>query len=376
VTPATDTVHPGYSTMDAGAAAGLRAALAPDDAALREAWSLLAGKSANVFATWEWADVWWRHFGAGARRHVVTCRDADDVVRLIVALTVTRIGGVRVLRFIGHGPADELGPVCAADDRHLAGPALQLALLTIPERWDVFLGERLPAGSHWSAALTRARAVQHESTPVISLGDDGWDGWLATRSPNARQQMRRYERRLARRHEVVIRRCTDQSTLARDLEALFTLHKARWGEHGSDAFGPARRAFHAEWAAIALDRGWLRLWTLELGGRPAAVLYGLRFGDVDAYYQSGRDPAHEADSVGFVLLTHAIRDAASAGQREYRLLRGDEAYKGRFADHDPGLVTLLVPRTGRGRLAGRLAAAGAARDHRLRRAISTRLRRT
>jgi hypothetical protein len=44
-----------------------------------------------------------------------------------------------------------------------------------------------------------------------------------------------------------------------------------------------------------------------------------------------------------VLLAHAIREAAQDSMAEYRLLRGDERYKYRFATADPGLETLGVP---------------------------------
>lgn len=60
---------------------------------------------------------------------------------------------------------------------------------------------------------------------------------------------------------------------------------------------------------MALDRGWLGLWTLELDDRPVAVWYGIRFAGVDTYSQSARDPGLERASIGLVLLAHSIREA-------------------------------------------------------------------
>ena len=34
---------------------------------VRQEWSGLARASANVFSTWEWAALWWRHFGHSGR---------------------------------------------------------------------------------------------------------------------------------------------------------------------------------------------------------------------------------------------------------------------------------------------------------------------
>ena len=63
--------------------------------------------------------------------------------------------------------------------------------------------------------------------------------------------------------------------------------------------------------------------------------------------------------MGFVLLAHTIREALQDGMSEYRLLRGDEDFKYRFATSDPGLETLARPNGALGRLA--LAVRGARR---------------
>jgi CelD/BcsL family acetyltransferase involved in cellulose biosynthesis len=49
------------------------------------------------------------------------------------------------------------------------------------------------------------------------------------------------------------------------------------------------------------------------------------------------------------LLAHTIRAALDDGIREYRFLRGGEAYKHRFATEDPGLQTVTFARGARGR---------------------------
>ena len=78
-------------------------------------------------------------------------------------------------------------------------------------------------------------------------------------------------------------------------------------------------------------------------------------GGVTSYYQAGRDPALEREAVGFVLLAHTIREAIEEGTREYRFGRGAEPFKLRFADADPGLASVMLPRSARGATALRLA---------------------
>jgi CelD/BcsL family acetyltransferase involved in cellulose biosynthesis len=82
----------------------------------------------------------------------------------------------------------------------------------------------------------------------------------------------------------------------------------------------------------------------------------LRYANAEFDYQGGRDPDWKSASVGLVLVAHSIRRALEDGMREYRFLRGDEPYKYRFADHDPGLETFAMSHGPRG---AAVAAAGA-----------------
>jgi CelD/BcsL family acetyltransferase involved in cellulose biosynthesis len=241
---------------------------------------------------------------------------------------------LRVLRFIGHGAGDQLGPVHAPGDREAAAALARQALATLG--WDVFVGEQLPARALWSDLLG-SRVIRREGSPVLAAPAGGWPAYLAGRSANFRQQLGRRERNLARRHQVGLRLVQDPGQLPGAMDTLFALHRLRWGE--DSGFLP-REPFHREFAAVALARGWLRLWLLELDGRPAAAWYGLRFGGVEHYYQSGRDPAFDSLSAAFVLLAHTIRSAFDDGVSEYRFGRGQDPYKYRFTDQDPGLETI------------------------------------
>jgi CelD/BcsL family acetyltransferase involved in cellulose biosynthesis len=321
---------------------------------LQDDWIRLGVLSGNVFSTWEWASVWWRHYGEGRRPLTASLRDGGGEAVAILPLYLGFERPVRVARFIGHGAGDELGPVCPPEETR-AGPALADAAGL---GWDVLLAERLPGDGH--AALLRGRVLGREASPVIALDGASWDDYLASRSSNFRSQVRRKERKLVREHGLTYRLSDDPGRLAADLDTLFELHEARWAGDSSGALAGARVAFHRDFAALAQERGWLRLWLAEIEGRAVAAWYGFRFGGADSYYQFGRDPDWDRSSIGLVLLAHTVRDAAEAGQREYRLLRGGESYKDRFATADPGLETVAVPRGARGRLAVGAAATGLA----------------
>jgi CelD/BcsL family acetyltransferase involved in cellulose biosynthesis len=329
-----------------------------DLASLREEWTALAERAGNLFATWEWAETWWQVYGGDRPLRVTACRDAGGRLVALLPLYLARGRPARTLRFLGHGPADQLGPICAPEDRADAAAALHRVLRDGGRGWDLLVAERLAPAEGWAEAIG-GRVVHREDSPTLTIGGQSFDEFLASRSRNFREQVRRRERKLRREHEVEIR-LSDADRLDGDMDTLFRLHDARWSEGESSALSGHRERFHRDFARRALERGWLRLWVLEADGAPRAIWYGFRFAQMDWYYQSGRDPEWERQSVGFVLLAHTIRQAFDDGMLEYRLLRGGEEYKGRFASGDAGLETVALPRGLLGR--GALLAAGAARS--------------
>ena len=301
-------------------------------------WTRLAESSRNVFATWEWAATWWEHYGGDATPAFRACLRPDGEAFAILPLYLARRGPVRLMRFIGHGPGDVLGPVCAVDDEPAAGQALHAVLTRRPRRRLVFLAERLPPGAVGQAI--GGTVIQRESNPYLEIAGASWDEFLAGRSRNLRQQVRRRARKLEAEHAVQFRLCDETERLDEDFDTLARLHAARWGHAG--AFAGARARFHRDFARRALDAGWLRLWVMEADDRPVAAWYGFRFAGVESFYQSGRDPAWERLNVGFVLLAHTIRAAFDDGMERYSFLRGDEPYKDRFSSSDRGLETRAV----------------------------------
>jgi CelD/BcsL family acetyltransferase involved in cellulose biosynthesis len=254
---------------------------------------------------------------------------------------------------IGHGVGDELGPLCAAADAPVAARALRTVARRLPAH-GVILVDRLRGDDPLLAELPEG-SVREEGAPVLVRNGRTWEEWLASRSSNFRQQLRRRERALLRDHDLRYRLSEDPDRLDEDLTLLMELHRSRWAGGDSAAFTPVREAFHRDFARRALERGWLRLWLAESGGKAVAAWYGFRYGGSEIYYQAGRDPAWNRTAVGMVLLAHRIREAFGDGVEQYCFGVGDEPYKSRFTALDPGLRSVLV-----GRSATRLAAVAVA----------------
>ena len=272
--------------------------------------------------------------------------DDDDEIDALVPLFVWSRRPLRTLRLLGHGHGDRLGPISAEDDPRTATRALRLALATEPH--DVFVGDWVAGDRGWAGELG-GRVVRTTGYPVLDLRDDSWPEFLARQSPRFRKSVRFGQNRLERAGAVSYR-YADRSTLEHDLDAAFRLHVARFAEHAGCLFCGEHEAFQREFAAIALERGWLRLLLLEIDGKPVGCEYGFFFQDAYFAYQGGRDPAWDRESVGFLLEVESIRRTLEEGGVEYRFLGGEEDYKYRYPARDPRLETVVVPATGRGRV--------------------------
>ena len=297
-------------------------------------WRRLSRSSVNVFSTPEWAQVWWEHLGRDRPLLIWTVRSASEVLG-IVPLYVQQRVPLRVARIVGHGQADELGPLCAPANANVVGGAVPEILersgarlfdcRSTPEQCE--LGEECSAAPCFGA--TRRREFAGRADGATSCAREARISGSRCDAANGAS--------------TSATRCASGSrtgeSLARDLDFLFSSHRA---VRARTDFGPER--FHRDFSAVALERGWLRLWILELDGRRAAAWYGFRFGEVETYYQAGRDPLFDELSVGFVLLAHSIRSALDDNVTEYRFGRGDEPYKYRFATEDCRVETVLVAR--------------------------------
>jgi CelD/BcsL family acetyltransferase involved in cellulose biosynthesis len=326
----------------------LRPALAGDSgelALLEPGWRALAESAGNAFLTPEWFRAWFAVYGEGARPAVVSVRDGRGELAGLLPLVLQD----RSLRFGGANLGDRFGLLARPGlDGPVAAAAAQ-ALAVLRGEWTTLVLDNVDAGREWvneflwawPGRLATSR-LRHAVLPYTSLQATDWDGYLAARSRNFRNQVRRKTRALEREHGARFRRTERQEELEEDLAAFFALHDARWDlKGGSSSKTPLARAFHGRFAAAALQRGWLRLWFLEIEGTPVAAWYGWRLGRAYSYYLAGFDPAWSEASAGFVLLAHTVREAFREGAATYEMLLGDEPYKSRFADRER-LVESLV----------------------------------
>jgi len=316
-----------------------RASLSDALALGADAWDALLARDASPspFMSWGWHRAWAESAPAEEldASQVLLLHGADRALQAVLPVRMCRVRfhrvWVRALNWaIGDiGCPDQLDVLAGAEADM---PSLAAAIEAMP--WEIIvldnLAERAPNAERLCAALAvRGHTIRRSPLwrcPRLEL-PRSWDGYLATLSANRRQILRRKERGLFRDHRAAV---VDygEDRLDEGWGHLLRLHEQRWDGVGGGAFRDSRserlqRQFAGEMAKQ--QRLWLS--TLDLEGQPAAAWYGFTAGDTVYFYQGGRDPRWERESVGQVLMGMMIQRAIQQGFRAFSFLRGDDRYK-------------------------------------------------
>lgn len=333
---------------------------------LREEWNeLLEASDSNcLFLTWEWLFTWWKHLSEDRRLHLITVRSGRDLIALApLALRPRRwrrLLPFPVLEFLGTGSvgSDYLDILIRRGQEQHALPELAQGLAGGKLMLELSQVERTaPRAIELALQLKRYGWIPFRTTtnfcPFINLSGHSWESYLASLGAAHRYNFKRRLKNLTQQFDVRFEKVQSEDQRREAAPLLIGLHHKRWRERGgSDALHTSTLvAFHEELSRLALARGWLRLYILQLDGKPAAALYGFKYNGVFYFYQSGFDPDFGRHSVGLVTMGLAIKSAIEEGTEDYDLLHGHEQYKFLWARDERELVRLeLYPPRARGAL--------------------------
>jgi CelD/BcsL family acetyltransferase involved in cellulose biosynthesis/2-polyprenyl-3-methyl-5-hydroxy-6-metoxy-1,4-benzoquinol methylase len=316
-------------------------------APLVDDWRALALElgGGSYFQTPDWILSWWATLGGRAPGSVAAWRGPSGRLDALVALSRSRERlhrrtplAVPVYANAGSGPgaADHCGwlvrPERAAEVAAWVSEAIGSSALLVRSAAADWPGARmLPAG---------ARVVEATPCPSVELPLAPARG-----GPSATfiRQLRRFTRRLAR-DGVTFSALAPTQVDDRLLTTLFALHAEGRADRGGTGFGVEQLALHRMLVERAGPNRGPAAVVARRDEAIVGVLYGFWWDDTFAAYQSGWDRRYARDSLGNVLILHALELAAAQGARSFDFLRGVEPYKYRFGAHDRWDRTWLVPR--------------------------------
>jgi CelD/BcsL family acetyltransferase involved in cellulose biosynthesis len=309
---------------------------------LAPAWDALAVEQALPLCAPGWMLAWWQHLApAGSKLRIVALHDGEQLVALAPWFAGRGPSGRVDVRFLGAEISDRVDILCLPGREDEARNGLLGAISRMRPRPDLIAFEAVPLRSQWTSRLAARspRLTRYRNSllpaPSVTLPSGEPEAWLAGRSSNFRSQMRRMRRRLAERGGRV-RQIVDPGEVGPALDALLSLHAARWEDRApSHLTAPGVSELLHEAAGAR-------------GPAPISVQLFQAAGGQIKYWNGGWMEAHAALKPTMLTILAALEDGIARGEHAIDLGAGTHPYKLRFADGDDPLTWGgLILRNGR-----------------------------
>jgi CelD/BcsL family acetyltransferase involved in cellulose biosynthesis len=276
--------------------------------------------------------------------HLCAVRKDDGSLVAISPLTLREDG---VLRFIGGEDLSDYLDIVARPNAYSDAWNALISYLTGPEapQWKELRLHSVPADSptaEFFSAYEGAQIEKEDVCPIISL-PDSWEEYTGMLGQRDERELRRKVRKAEMEGDLSFETTLSAETLETELEEFFRLHALSQPE--KDQFwNQDRRRFFREMAHEMFQLGWLDLSLMRVDGHAVAANFSFDYEDRIFLYNSGFDPTERELSAGIVLLAQNIQQAIQAGRKSFDFLRGDEAYKYRFAGKDKIVLRIKLNR--------------------------------
>jgi CelD/BcsL family acetyltransferase involved in cellulose biosynthesis len=324
--------------------------------ALEEQWNALferAGRGGQLFQTFNWLWHWSNHFlatsgQAGPQLAIVTAH-VDDRLVMVWPLVSERVGGVRMLTWMGE-PVSQYGDVLIDD----LPDALDLlrnawAFLTREVRASVVQLRKVRADAAIAPLLEELGALvtAELAAPYLDLTSaTSFEEYEKRYSSGARRNRKRQRRRLEERGEVVLCWHTHGDEAAALATETFRMKRAWLHERGvvSTAFADTRTdRFFADAVGAASHPAGCHVLALTCDGRPVALEIGVRQKGRSAIHIIAYDLDFEKTAAGSLLMEDSIRHAMRGGMTAFDLLAPADGYKREWADDAVTVRDWAVP---------------------------------
>ena len=320
---------------------------------LEPEWNALVGRSASnrIFSTLEWQANWWHAFDPGPL-HVLTWRNAGGRLLAIAPLFIDDIDGERVLSLVGcKEVTDYLDIIIDREALDDLLPAVVDQICAMQPLYDRIEICNVPEASPVLKALPQllkrrgftVEVRQEDVCPVVKLPST-WSDYISSLDKKQRHELRRKLRRAqAPALDVDWYLVGPEHDLDTEMGHFLELMAASDYAKSSFLDGPGNRDFFRNIAAVMMERGWLRLSFLTIGGQRAASYLNFVCNNEMLVYNSGLRPDTWGHlSPGIVLLAWNIRHSIEQGMSRFDFLQGNETYKYQMGGRDEAVFNLYA----------------------------------
>lgn len=304
-------------------------------------WTALVERlDSPVFQTPDWARTWMAHFGGAGVEPWILVRDGEEPY--VWPLIVERRGPYRVLRSLGEGVSDYLGPIGAdpvaaiRDALALIGRGagwlghVDLKSLAVADDALAVLEGGLPGATH----------RVYERCPSIRT-DGTFAGYLEGQKKKFRANWKRTIRRTEAQGKVDVGLSPFSEELFAEIE-MVERESWKWANGTAYLSDPIRTAF----LRSVLAQPGLRseIWTCRIDGVLAAFAIAFTNRRARHYYLPSFRSRYT--DVGTYLLGRIVEATFASELLELDLLQGDEAYKMAWATGERPVYELAAPGAG------------------------------
>ena len=305
----------------------------------------------TLFLTPQWQEVWWDTFGDGKDMagFYLPSSDGQGAKGSVDGVASLTLSG-HTLSFVGNHETVDYNDFMVRPGHEV--DFYQALLTSLEDRqWDVMRLDSLVENSPTLAHLPDL-ARQHGYSVEIEKEDmasgialpSSWDEYLAVLSKKDRHELRRKFRRLEAVPGWTWYAVTGEEQVMSRLEDFVRLMRQSSKEKDRYMTEEHERFFH-NMARRMAQLGLLRLYFLELEGKPVATSFCFDYASSRLLYNSGYDLDYGYYSVGLLLNALCLREAIEQGIDYFDFLRGSETYKQHLGGKPHDLYQMVVRRS-------------------------------
>lgn len=322
---------------------------------LYQEWDRLAVERGRPFCAPAWMLAWLRCVaGPNALLRAVAVFDDRSLVGIAPFVAKRRTDGGGHYRLLGAGTSMRIEPLAKQDQELAIGRVIGNALADLDPRPTLVEFEGIPLDSPWPEAIAsgwqdkrrpRLYRLQSMPAPTLSVRDQSFDEWFATRRRFFRKKLHRARRKLEEYGAVF--RIATQPELESDLGSFARLHHSRWKSRGgSGVLSDGVERMLLDTGRRLIEDGRFRLSLLEINNAPIAAQVVVVAGGEAAAWLSGFDDSWADLVPSFQTMLAAIEGSFENEDVRFDLGAGGQEYKYLFANGEDTLVWIaLVPRS-------------------------------
>ncbi|WP_028862304.1 GNAT family N-acetyltransferase [Psychromonas aquimarina] len=316
---------------------------------IRAEWNKLLKQSDadNIFLTWEWLNCWRNSQKSLIKPIIIVIEKSGEIIGIapfyIQQYRLAHLFTYNALRFAGdQAIGSEYSNFIVHRDNSTAVKAGLWRQLLSPEvkvLWDFIWFTNIAAWSEGGKTLLQSlaevkslhcnqRTVEFSRVPLELFRSD----ILPKLSKSLRTNIRQSSRRLDKLGPWQITVSDPDSDIFQQLEKLFSLHNQHWlhaGSSGSFQRRPELAAFYRLFVPLALEQGWLRLFSLQSNNETQAMQLGYVYNNDFLALQEGYNPKF-LPGIGQVLRYSAFSYCAQEQLNCYDFLGGYSDHKRRW----------------------------------------------